>query len=100
MLRCFFVRNSEFLATFVSARSQYATTVGGCHSFPETVLVLSLSARRLISAFHCLSPFSLKIFRAAKMIRIYRIYNTESPIITKLCYIVLILSTLMLLKIG
>lgn len=50
-----FVRNSQFLASCPSARCQHPTTIGGSHSFAESVLILSLSFRWLVSPFHALT---------------------------------------------
>lgn len=65
------VRNGEFLATFSATCSQYATAIGGSHSFTETVFVLSFSVRRLECSFHCYILFMLlannRLIRAAKI---------------------------------
>ena len=49
------VRNGQLLATLGATRCQYLAAVGGSHSLTESVLVDSLTARRLISSFHCFS---------------------------------------------
>ena len=64
----FFVRNSKFLAAFLSAARQNPAAIGGCHSLTETVLVLSFSLRRLECTFHRFIVLTLKI-RAAKLTR-------------------------------
>lgn len=61
MLQCFFVRNSEFFSALSSAGSQYPAAIRSCHSFAESVLVFSLSLRRLKGTFHGNIRFSLKI---------------------------------------
>ena len=52
-----FVRNCQFLTALCTTGSQYATTISGSHSLTETVLVLSLSQRRLECSFHCFVLF-------------------------------------------
>ena len=51
------VRNCQFLTALSTTGSQYATTISGSHSLTETVLVLSLSQRRLECSFHCFVLF-------------------------------------------
>lgn len=46
------VRNREFFAAFFAAGSQHPAAVGRRHALTESVFVLSLSAGRLIGAFH------------------------------------------------
>jgi len=46
------VRNGQLLAALCTTCCQYLTTVSGCHSLTETVLVDSLPARRLECSFH------------------------------------------------
>jgi hypothetical protein len=52
MLEGLFVRNGQFLTTFLPAGRKYTATVGGGHSFTETVFILSFLAGRLVRAFH------------------------------------------------
>ncbi len=52
MLKGLFVRNGQFLTAFLPAGRKYAATIGGGHSFTETVFVLSFLAGRLVRAFH------------------------------------------------
>ena len=59
LLESSFVRNSKLLSSLSSAGSKYSATIGRCHSFAETVLILSLSFRRLVRAFHCIKLFAL-----------------------------------------
>lgn len=73
MLERLFVRNGEFLSALSPARSQYSPTIRCGHSLAESVLVFSLSFRRLEGALHDLLFWSKN--RAAKMIRIFRIYK-------------------------
>ena len=51
------VRNCQFLTALCTTGSQYATTISGSHSLTETMLVLSLSQRRLECSFHCFVLF-------------------------------------------
>jgi hypothetical protein len=71
-LKSSFVRNSQLLSAFLSARSNYPATVRRSHSFTETVLILSFFLRRLECALHVLSIYPK---RGAKMLRIYGIYK-------------------------
>ena len=52
MLQCLLVRNGKFLSAFSSARRQHSPAIGRCHSVAETVLIFSLSLRRLKGTFH------------------------------------------------
>ena len=65
MFQRLLVRNCQFLTTFRATGRQYATTIGRCHSLTETVLVLSLSAGRLICTFHSISVLPL-LFKGCK----------------------------------
>ncbi len=56
------VRNGQLLATLGATRCQYLAAVGGSHSLTESVLVDSLTARRLISSFHCHSCIVFLLF--------------------------------------
>lgn len=47
-----FVCNCQFCTTFRTTGGQYAATIGGSHSFTESVFVFSLSLRRLECSFH------------------------------------------------
>jgi len=72
----FFVGNTQFLSAFSSPRRQHPATIRRRHSFAETVLVFSLSLRRLKGAYHNCSIFlKTSKMRAAKMIRIFWIYK-------------------------
>lgn len=53
-----FVRNCQFLTSFAATCSQYFTSVLSCHAATESVLVSSLSYRRLKRSFHDLSLYS------------------------------------------
>lgn len=46
------IRHGELLTTFTTARRQHSATISGRHAFTKTVLVLSLSNRRLECLFH------------------------------------------------
>ena len=72
MLECFFVGNSKLLSAFSPAGSQYSPAVSRGHSLAESVLVFSLSLRRLKGAYHGNRFKTLKM-RAAKMGRILTI---------------------------
>ena len=52
MLQSFFVGNGQFLSAFSSAGRQYSAAICSCHSLTESVLVFSLSFRRLKGTFH------------------------------------------------
>lgn len=52
MLESLLVGDGQLLSPFFTTGSQYSTTVRRGHSFSETVLILSLSLRRLIRSFH------------------------------------------------
>lgn len=52
MLEGLFVRNGEFLASFLPARGQYPAAIGSCHPLTESMLVLSFPAGRLVRTFH------------------------------------------------
>lgn len=52
LLQCLFVRHRQFTSAFCSSGSQYPSTVCSRHSFSESVLIFSLSARRLKCSFH------------------------------------------------
>mgnify|MGYP006954207709 FL=1 len=56
------VRYGQLLATLGATRCQYLAAVGGSHSLTESVLVDSLTARRLISSFHCHSCIVFLLF--------------------------------------
>ena len=47
------VSYGQFLAALCTARSQYATTVGGSHSLTETMLVIPSAIVGLECSFHC-----------------------------------------------
>ncbi len=46
------VRNSEAVTTLCTATSKHLAAVSGFHSFTETMLINSLSVRRLVCSFH------------------------------------------------
>jgi len=48
-----FVGNGELFATACTARSQYATTILGCHSLTEAVFVNPSTIVGLKCSFHC-----------------------------------------------
>lgn len=52
VLEGLFVRDRQFFAALLPAGSQHSAAVGRSHPFTESVLVLSLSAGRLVGAFH------------------------------------------------
>jgi hypothetical protein len=52
LLQCLFVRHSQFMSAFRSSGSQYPSAIGSRHSFSESVLIFSLSIRRLKCSFH------------------------------------------------
>jgi hypothetical protein len=52
MLEGLFVGNGKFLPALLSAGRKHAATIGGGHSFTETVFILSFLAGRLVRAFH------------------------------------------------
>ena len=47
-----FVGYSQFLTTFSATGSQYAASVGSCHSLQKTVLVATFALGRLKCTFH------------------------------------------------
>ena len=62
VLECSLVWNGQLLATLSATCSQYLTAIGSSHSLTETVLVNSLTARRLVSSFHCHSCICFIVF--------------------------------------
>jgi hypothetical protein len=52
VLECLFVGNSQFLSAFASARRQNPSAISRSHSFAESMLVFSLSLRRLKGTYH------------------------------------------------
>jgi hypothetical protein len=52
LFMCFFVRNGKFVSAFSSSAGKYPSSIGSFHSAFETVLISSLSLRRLKCPFH------------------------------------------------
>jgi hypothetical protein len=52
MLKSFFVRDGELLASLFSAGCQHSAAIGGGHPLAEAMLVTSFPARGLIRTFH------------------------------------------------
>lgn len=52
MLEGLFVGDRQFLTALLPAGSKHPAAIGRSHPFTESVLVLSLSAGRLVGAFH------------------------------------------------
>jgi len=65
LLKCFLVRNGQFLSSFPAAAGQYTAAVSGSHSLTESVLVFPLLPRWLVRTFHDMLFTSSK--RAANM---------------------------------
>jgi hypothetical protein len=59
------VGDGQPLTAFPAAAGQHAATISCRHSLTETVLVLSLGARRLIGAFHGI--FGLKVTKGLQI---------------------------------
>ena len=96
VLECCLVWYSQLLATLWATCSQYLTAIGSSHSLTETVLVDSLTTRRLVSSFHCHSCICFLLFlfrltlllRGAKVQRFFVIANNSAKIF---CFLHLIL---------
>lgn len=70
------VRNGQFVAPFGTTGSQYFATIGGGHTFAETVFVATFAVGGLESAFHNLFVLDVvngcyrSFFRGAKVMRL------------------------------
>ena len=65
VLECCLVWYSQLLATLSATSSQYLTAIGSSHSLTETMLVDSLTTRRLVSSLHCHSCICFLLFCSA-----------------------------------
>ena len=91
-----FVGYGQFLTTFGTTGCQYAATVGGSHSFTETVLVSSLSVRGLECSFHCCIFFMLLFspwIRGAKVGSFFKITKEITHFLSNLLCFLLICIT-------